>query len=132
MPQKVNKLYQYLYCKTRAKSGKRTGLFTMTMHVDQSYISAADSMVDTFVVVYKFAFDFPLFHRKVTVICCTQVQRSLQKKNTETPVKILSRASYNMPTHRISCFMINYSESIASFPGLTAHQGGMHLLDQWF
>ena len=30
----------------------------------------SNSIVDTFVVVYKFAFvDFSLFHRKVTVIC---------------------------------------------------------------
>ena len=29
----------------------------------------SDSIVDCFVVVYKFAFDYSLFHRKVTVIC---------------------------------------------------------------
>ena len=29
----------------------------------------SDSTIDTFVVVYKFAFDFSLFHHKVTVIC---------------------------------------------------------------
>ena len=29
----------------------------------------SDSIVDTFVVVYKFAFNFSLFHRKITVIC---------------------------------------------------------------
>ena len=33
----------------------------------------SDSIVDNFVVVYKFAFDFSHFHIKVTVICCTQV-----------------------------------------------------------
>ena len=32
-------------------------------------------IVDTSVVVYKFAFDFSLFHRKITIICCTQVYR---------------------------------------------------------
>ena len=42
----------------------RTGLFKMT--VLTSLVS--DSIVDSFVVVYKFAFDFSLFHRKVTVI----------------------------------------------------------------
>ena len=36
-------------------------LFEMTMHADQ------------IVVVYSFAFDFSLFHRKITVFCCTQV-----------------------------------------------------------
>ena len=33
----------------------------------------SDSIVDTFVVVYKFAFDFSLFHRKVTVNCCIAI-----------------------------------------------------------
>ena len=33
----------------------------------------SDSIVETFVVVYKFAFDFSLFHRKVTVICCIAI-----------------------------------------------------------
>ena len=33
----------------------------------------SDSIVDTFVVVYKFAFDFSLFHRKVTIICCIAI-----------------------------------------------------------
>ena len=32
-----------------------------------------DSIVDTFVVVYRFAIDFSLFHRKVTVICCIAI-----------------------------------------------------------
>ena len=41
----------------------------MTM-LTSSLIS--NSIVDTFVVFYKFAFDFSLFHHKlkVTVICC--------------------------------------------------------------
>ena len=33
----------------------------------------SDSIVDTFVVFYKFAFDFSLFLRKVTVICCIAI-----------------------------------------------------------
>ena len=33
----------------------------------------SDSIVDTFVVVYKFAFDYSLIHRKVTVICCIAI-----------------------------------------------------------
>ena len=33
----------------------------------------SDSIIDTFVVVYKFAFDFSLFHRKVTIICCIAI-----------------------------------------------------------
>ena len=32
-------------------------------------------VIVTFVVVYKLAFDFSLVHRKVTVICSTQVNR---------------------------------------------------------
>ena len=46
------------------------GLIKVTI-LTSSLVS--DSIVDTFVVVYKFVFDFSLFHRKVdvAVICCT-------------------------------------------------------------
>ena len=46
----------------------------MTMHMLTSSL-VSDSIVDTFVVVYKFAFDFSLYHRKVmiTVNCCIAI-----------------------------------------------------------
>ena len=33
----------------------------------------SDSIVDAFVVVYKFTFNFSPFHRKVTVISCIAI-----------------------------------------------------------
>ena len=44
----------------------------MTM-LTSSLNLVSDSIVDTFVVVYKFTFDFSLYHRKVTVICCIAI-----------------------------------------------------------
>ena len=43
------------------------------MYVGEVACSSKLHIVDTFVVVYKFAFDFSLFHRKVTVICCIAI-----------------------------------------------------------
>ena len=47
----------------------KTGLFKMT--VLTSLVS--DSIVDTFVVVYKFAFDFNFHFFTAIKVCCTQV-----------------------------------------------------------
>ena len=44
----------------------------MTMLTSSRFL-VSDSIVDTFVMVYKFAFNFSLFHSKITVICCIAI-----------------------------------------------------------
>ena len=47
-------------------------ILLMHDHADQLSCIRLDSIIP-FVVVYKFTFDFSLFHCKVTVICCIAI-----------------------------------------------------------